>query len=149
MGARMKLSKRQREGVRLMFGGQCAYCGKYLDGKWHADHVEPILRETVFVHGEVTTAGYTKTKATGKLYAPQNDILENIFPSCIKCNILKGSQNVEGFRSTLIYFANSIPKIDGYSHVHHLMRFGKLTIDTSPVVFWFENPNVMKRKVTA
>jgi len=36
------------------------------------------------------------------------------------------------------YFARSIPEIPGYSHVRHLMRFGKLTIDPTPIVFWFE-----------
>ena len=134
----MTLSKQKREAVRMMFGGRCAYCGCELGAKWHADHVEPVRRETVPVHGEVTALGYTKFKATGKLYSPENNRDGNFFPACVRCNILKSDTNVEGFRSMLSYFARSIPTIRTYSHVHHLMRFGKLKIDSTPVVFWFE-----------
>lgn len=134
----MKLSKQQREELRMMFGGKCAYCGILLDGKWHADHVEPVRRETVFVHGEVTKLGYSKTRATGKMFSPQNNHRGNLFPACVRCNILKGDGNAESFRRQLAYFVRSIPKIVSYSHVHHLMRFNRLTIDPTPVVFWYE-----------
>ena len=140
----MKLSRTEREALRMKFGGFCAYCGIALDGKWHADHVEPVERVTAPVpkssgHGyEMTKAGFTKFRATGKLRNPQNHRQANYFPACVSCNILKSNANVEGFRTMLSYFAESIPTIRTYSHVHHLMRFGKLTIDTSPVVFWFE-----------
>lgn len=137
-GFEMILSKPERERIRMMFGGRCAYCGQELIDKWHADHVEPVRRQTEYVHGEVTKAGYTKTRATGKLYSPENDNKDNLYPACVRCNILKADTNVEGFRSILTYFANSIPTISTYTHVHHLMRFGKLSIDTTLVVFWFE-----------
>jgi len=132
------MTPKQREALRMMFGGRCAYCGILLDGKWHKDHVEPVRRETVFVPGALTKFGYSKTRATGKLYAPQNHRPDNFFPACVRCNLLKSDTNVEGFRSMLAYFARSIPTIANYSHVHHLMRFGKLAIDATPVVFWFE-----------
>jgi len=139
----MKLSKSQRLHIRYMFGGKCAYCGCDLGDKWHVDHVEAIRRDWEYMkdeHGNYVTTkdGITRTRATGKLYAPENDTLENLFPACIKCNILKSAENVEGFRSTLTYMAHSVPRIEGYSHVRHLIRFGKLTIDPTPVVFWFE-----------
>ena len=42
----MQLSKPQRDVLRMKFGGMCAYCGSELPEKgWHADHVEPVLRE--------------------------------------------------------------------------------------------------------
>ena len=114
----------------MMFGGKCAYCGVTLDGKFHIDHVEPVRRVGHWVKGKWVT--------TGEFYSPENDREDNLFPACVKCNILKGDSNVEGFRRNLSYFARSIPTIRTYSHVHHLMRFGKLTIDSTPVVFWFE-----------
>lgn len=126
----MKLSKEQREQVRMMFGGKCAYCGVLLDGKWHADHVEAVKRDGNWVSG--------KWKLNGALLKPENDRADNLFPSCVKCNILKSSASVDEFRKALAYFARSIPTIRTYSHVHHLMRFGRLHIDTAPVVFWFE-----------
>jgi len=140
----------RREELRMMFGGRCAYCGCELSGKWHADHAEPIERITEPVrlasgHGyETTSAGFTKYRPTGKCRNPQNDSNGNLFPACVRCNILKANANVEGFRSMLTYFAQSIPRIAGYSHVHHLMRFGKLSINTDPVVFWFEKYNAQK-----
>jgi hypothetical protein len=45
--------------------------------------------------------------------------------------------------------ANSIPTIKTYSHVHHLMRFRKLTIDPTPVVFWFERYKQDQKEETA
>lgn len=137
----MTLSKAEREALRMMFGGRCAYCGCELSGKWHADHVEAVERGGgwVKVPRENAPMGYDwKYKGDGKLGKPENDRFDNLFPSCVKCNILKCSGNVENFRSTLTYMAHSIPTIKTYSHVHHLMRFAKLTIDPTPVVFWFE-----------
>lgn len=131
----MKLSKEQRESIRMMFGGRCAYCGCELGARWHADHVEAVERAGSFVS---TGNGFSKWKPNGKLRKPENDWEGNLFPSCIKCNILKSSGNIETLRSTLTYFASSIPTIRTYSHVHHLVRFNRLHIDPAPVTFWFE-----------
>lgn len=118
----------------MMFGGRCAYCGCELAGKWHVDHVEAVQRDGNWIHGKWTLSG--------KLRSPENDREDNLFPSCVKCNILKSNGNIENLRSTLNYFAHSIPTIRTYSHVHHLMRFGKLHIEVEPVVFWFEKYRV-------
>lgn len=40
----MKLNKQQREQLKQKFGGLCAYCGDLLPDRWHADHIEPIVR---------------------------------------------------------------------------------------------------------
>lgn len=133
----MKLSKAEREAIRVKFGGRCAYCGIELTVKWHVDHVEAVVR----IPGEVRE-GLGDLIPTvvikPRLLYPENDHRGNLFPACIRCNILKCAANIEGFRSILTYFARSIPSIKTYSHVHHLMRFGKLAIDSTPVVFWFE-----------
>jgi hypothetical protein len=139
----MNLNKAQREEIRMMFGGKCAYCGIELNGKWHVDHVESVLRDGRWVP---TGTGFAKWKQNGVLLRPENDRRDNLYPSCVKCNILKANGNVEDFRHSLNYFAESIPRIVTYSHVHHLMRFGKLTIDTSPVVFHFEKVLAEKEK---
>jgi hypothetical protein len=136
---RMKLSKEQREAIRMMFGGRCAYCGCELNGKWHVDHVEAVHRIGSYEKAEPGDRfSRLEYKMRGKRLHPENDHKDNLFPACIRCNILKSATNVEGFRSMLTYFAHSIPTIRTYSHVHHLMRFGKLHIDASPVEFWFE-----------
>ena len=40
----MALTKKQRAELRMKFGGRCAYCGCELGDKWHADHVQPVIR---------------------------------------------------------------------------------------------------------
>jgi hypothetical protein len=127
----MKLSQVDREMLRMKFGGKCAYCGCELAEKgWHADHVEPVHRDGNWIHG--------KWVLNGDLLKPENDRADNFYPACAKCNILKSNGTPEDLRKALSYFAESIPTIQTYSHVHHLMRFKKLTIETTPVVFWFE-----------
>lgn len=81
---------------------------------------------------------YYGVELQGILLRPANDHIDNLYPACVKCNILKSSGTPEDLRQALSYFASSIPTIQNYSHVHHLMRFNKLTIDATPVVFWFE-----------
>lgn len=121
----------------MKFGGKCAYCGVELQEKgWHADHVKAVVRDGGW--GYCPRSGGVKWITTGELLNPENDHYENLFPSCAKCNILKASGTPEDLRKALSYFAESIPRIQNYSHVHHLMRFQKLSIDTTPVVFWFE-----------
>ena len=116
------LTPAKREQLRMMFGGKCAYCGCELTGKWHMDHVEAVCRD----------------ENGWKMRKPQNHRKGNFYPSCTACNILKASGSPEDLRVSLTYMAHSVPKIRTYSHVRHLMRFGKLTIDPEPVVFWFE-----------
>jgi hypothetical protein len=135
----MKLNPAQREALRMKYGGHCAYCGSELPAKWHADHADPVRRDGSFVRDPKAAGRSLRVwKKNGRLRDPHNDCRNNLMPSCIRCNILKSSASVEGFRSMLTYFAHSIPSIPTYSHVHHLMRFGKLSIDATPVVFWFE-----------
>lgn len=139
----MKLKPAEREAIRMMFGGKCAYCGVGLDGKWHVDHCEAVGRIYEYRNGTYEGGKYTPATMvkTNRMNHRVNDRKDNLFPACIRCNILKSDANIEGFRSILTYFAHSIPRIAGYSHVHHLMRFEKLHIDTTPVVFWFEKFN--------
>src|SRR6266545_3672970 len=97
----MTLNKIQREQVRMMFGGRCAYCGCLLAEKgWHADHVKAIDRELMFARDKNDR---TIMVATGKLYSPENDCYENLFPACAPCNIDKGATSLEDWRAYLHY----------------------------------------------
>ncbi len=125
----MKLTKSQREDLRNMFDGRCAYCGCPLGEKWHADHVVAVRRDGYYESG--------KWKLNGKMERPENDQLRNLFPACIACNLLKSTTSVEDFRKTIQHICITISS-EG-SHIRHLLRFGKCRIDATPVVFYFES----------
>lgn len=124
----MRLTRAQREEVRARFDGRCAYCGCVLSDRWHADHHEPVGRDTVldgnrFVfRGEVRNAGA--------------DRIENLFPSCAPCNIDKGPDTVENWRWRLARSAEllrrDVPKF------RHAERFKVVTVSDDPIRFYFE-----------
>lgn len=132
-----------REQLRMMFGGFCAYCGRELTGKWHADHVEPVLREWEFVrdaagHLTTTEGGFTATRSTGEFRNSKNATKKNnLFPACVPCNIDKGAVPLEEWREWL-----NTRIVDGLrrnsSTFRHAERFGRVTLATGPLLFWFE-----------
>ncbi len=131
----MRLSKAKREKLRMMFGGRCAYCGCQLSGKWHADHIEAVNRKLKFVHDEKRHV--TRMVATGEFYSPQNDRDDNLFPSCAPCNIDKGANSLEGWREYLHY--RIVDRLRANSSTfRHAERFGVVSINPAPLVFWFE-----------
>ena len=73
-----------KEGRQIIFNkhkGRCAYCGCFLVGSWHIDHITP--------------------RANGG----SND-LDNLNPSCKECNNYKGANDLEGFRTLLVNLLN-------------------------------------------
>lgn len=94
----MKLNKKQRAELRMKFGGRCAYCGCVLQEKgWHADHVEAVLRKSEQCM-KAAAIGVFKLKATGEVYRPDAERLENLYPACAPCNLMKTSYSLEMFR---------------------------------------------------
>ena len=137
----MKLTPAQREQVRMMFGGRCAYCGIELPEKgWHADHVKAVgydlewRRSSYDSDGKYTPSGFVKT---GKVLRPENDVLENIFPACAACNIDKGASDLEDWRSWLQ--ERMVSNLRHYvANFRHAERFGRIVIVEEPLIFWFE-----------
>lgn len=116
--AKLRLKKNEREALKQKFGGCCAYCGCELEDKWHADHIEPVLRinDTEMVN-------------------PEHDRLENLVPACHPCNLHKHCAGLEDYRRIIN---------DGR---HEFLRSGKgkalvrmnlVQMSDEPVVFWFE-----------
>lgn len=117
----MKLSKLQREEVKQKFGGHCAYCGCVLGEKWHADHLEAVVRDLT----------------TGKPEKPKNDVIENLMPACTACNHNKRSMSLESWRDLLAHYRD-VQLLRDSTHARHLHRFGLIEIKQYPVVFYFE-----------
>lgn len=82
-----KLTKAEREQVRLKCNGRCAYCGEPLGPRWHADHVKAVFR------------GYG---SDGKqlLHADRHTV-DNMMPACAPCNISKSVYSIEQWRQAI------------------------------------------------
>lgn len=126
----MALSKKQRAELREKFGGRCAYCGGLLGDKWHADHVEPIVRNDWFKR-----AGFTKELHCPPDH-PERDTLANMNPACPPCNIDKHSLTLEGWRE-LMQRSNEVLMRD-VSTFRRAVRYGLVTLNSEPIVFYFE-----------
>jgi hypothetical protein len=127
-----KLTKVQRETVRQMFGGKCAYCGEPLPDRWHADHIEPVVR---YLITRQTSRG-TYRLASGKPSRPELDVMDNFMPSCPPCNISKGSMTLEVWRGWLAGHVNSL---NAYHPIYRLAKkYGLIEETGASVTFYFE-----------
>lgn len=109
---RRKLSKQERETIYQKTNGHCAYCGCELEFKdMQADHVQP------FIQGG-------------------SDELENLLPSCRSCNHYKSTLDLEEFR----HYMQTLPDrmLRDSVNFRNLHRFGIISVDRSPVKFYFE-----------
>lgn len=82
----MKLTKKQREEVRMKYGGRCAYSGTPLDDDWQVDHVVPIVRNWW----------------DGTCVFPEAHDMDNLVPCQRVINKYKGSLPLETFRGWLL-----------------------------------------------
>ncbi|PTE00835.1 HNH endonuclease [Pandoraea apista] len=128
----MKLTKAQREQLRLKYDGRCAYCGCQLPERWHADHFEPCIRDLKRVD---TSNGGVRLATTTPL-RPELDVIENMMPACPPCNISKGSMGLEYWRTWL---AGHVTSLNSYHPIYRLAKqYGLIQETGAPVVFYFE-----------
>lgn len=125
----LRLTKQQREQLRMMFDGRCAYCGALLTDRWHADHVEAIERKLQYVRGKGLVP-------TGESYKPENDTIENMMPSCPPCNIDKHSMSLDGWRRKL-QDATGVLSRNNPTY-RHAKRFGLVQETGAVITFYFE-----------
>lgn len=125
----MRLSKADREKVRLRFNGLCAYCGRPLGERWHVDHFEPVERKLKFVQDK----GLVQT---GELWRPGNDRMDNLMPSCPPCNIDKHSMSLENWRRKLQDACGVLER--NQPTYRHAVRFGLVVETGARVTFYFE-----------
>ncbi|EBO9763045.1 HNH endonuclease [Salmonella enterica] len=105
----MALTKKQRERLRMKFGGRCAYCGCVLPEKgWHADHVQAVLRKSERCM-KAAEKGIFRLKTTYSL---------EMFRKPVSLQVERGRRSSVNFRTA--------------------ERFGLVEVVEKPVVFWFE-----------
>jgi len=131
----VKLTKGQRAILFSMFDGCCAYCGCELLPGWHADHVEPIIREGKKKELEDgrTTYGYIQT---GRCDHPERENFANLVPACRSCNINKGCTPLEVWRDCLERMVDGLRR--DHPSVRIAERFGLITQTKTVIVFHFE-----------
>ena len=124
-----------REAIKQMFGGRCAYCGVVLNDKWHVDHVEPLGRQGGWVPSLGARPGHYRF--TGKCLNPENEREGNYFPACPPCNINKADLPLEDWRT---YLAERIVATlrRRSAHFRHAERFTRVKVNEEPLLFWFE-----------
>ena len=116
----MKLTKTQRKELKQKYDGRCAYCGSVLGDKWHADHLDAVVRDLV----------------TGKPENPEHDVIENLMPACRVCNNNKHSFTLEFWRKQL---EDSNRKLREYVANYRLaLMFGQVQETEQPIIFHFE-----------
>lgn len=133
----MALSKKERAVLKEMFGCRCAYCGNTLGDRWHADHIEPVIRHSDLIRVDRPNQTYAFV-ANGKLERPENDRKDNFYPSCMPCNIHKSSSSVEGFRRNLELHIKRLNEATNHSIYRHAKRFGLVFETGEKVIFYFE-----------
>lgn len=124
-------SKKQREALRAMFDGRCAYCGNELV-KMHADHREPVVRITRDPWSNPLPA------AECRMMKPERNTVANMMPACAPCNLHKGGYSLEGWRDIIQRSAAIVRKQTSTFKAGE--RFGVITVSEAPVVFHFERP---------
>jgi hypothetical protein len=97
-------TKAQREALRAMFDGRCAYCGCDLGKAMHADHVEPVGHKT---HDAWSQPLPPEERG---FYKPERNTVSNMMPACAPCNLHKGGYSLEGWRAYLARSAEIVRK---------------------------------------
>lgn len=124
------MKKSERIIIFNKYDGHCAYCGCQLQKSWHADHIEPIVRDFKWNKDK------RRFEQTGICKYPENEVLENYNPACPSCNIQKNSYSVEQFRSNIKQFVDSLNQYN--TQYKFAKKFGLVEETDINVKFYFE-----------
>jgi hypothetical protein len=120
--------KIDRQEVYNKCSGHCAYCGIEITFKqMQVDHIKPLYRndkvETLEVWG----------------VERGTDEMDNLNPSCSRCNKWKSTFSLEMFRTIV---ENSIDRMERDTPNFRLAcDYGLIEVKQNPVVFYFERKN--------
>lgn len=80
------MNKKDREAIKMKFGGRCAYTGLQLPDDWQIDHMNPVIRNPY---------------NNGCLF-PQNENNDNLVPTFKEINNYKSNCDLHSFRNWLL-----------------------------------------------
>lgn len=124
------MKKTDRELIFNKYDGKCAYCGCELTKGWHADHIEPIVRDFIYNKNK------QRFETNGIYRNPENENLQNYNPSCPSCNIQKNSYTLEQFRENIKQFVNSLNQYS--TQYKFAKKYGLVSENDIEVKFHFE-----------
>lgn len=126
------MTKKQREIVYNKYNGHCAYCGKIIDYKdMQVDHLIP---QRAFDSKKPYRRKYKNLKDTIEI-ADVNDI-NNLMPSCRRCNHYKRANPLEDFRYYLLDMKHKL--LDDSYLGKVAMDYGMVTWNGWDGKFYFE-----------
>lgn len=114
-----------RQEVYNKCNGHCAYCGKDITFKqMQVDHKEPLFRNST----DKELEWYKRTRGT--------DEMDNLLPSCARCNRWKSTYTIEEFRKEI---SLQIQRLNNYSSNYRMVKDYNLIQETNnTVVFYYE-----------
>jgi len=117
--------KINREEVYNKCSGHCAYCGKKITIKqMQVDHIKPLYR-----NDKVTTLEVWGVERG-------TDDIDNLNPSCARCNKWKSTYSLEMFRKIV---QSSIERLERDTPNFRLAKdYGLIEVKPNSVVFFFE-----------
>ena len=117
--------KINRQEVYNKCDGHCAYCGKDITLKqMQVDHKEPLFRNST----DKELEWYKRTRGT--------DEMDNLLPSCARCNRWKSTYTIEEFRKEI---SLQIQRLNNYSSNYRMVKDYNLIQETNnTVVFYYE-----------
>lgn len=119
------MKKIDREQIWLKYDKKCAYCGVEITMKqMQVDHIKPLYRNDNVITLEV----WGVERGT--------DNIDNLNPSCARCNKWKSTYSLETFREIV---QTSINRLERDTPNFRLARdYGLLKVTLDPVIFFFE-----------
>jgi len=128
------ISKKLRKQVYDKYGGYCAYCGTELKQRqWQIDH---IIAKNRFMADVKSAVPELVPEFLSHLTELDVNHIDNLNPSCRRCNNFKHSFDLEGFRREIGY---QLERVNKYSvNYRTAKRFGQVVETPRQVVFFFE-----------
>jgi 5-methylcytosine-specific restriction endonuclease McrA len=122
----IKKQKIDRKEVHSKCNGHCGYCGKEIAVKeMQIDHMEPLFRN----HTDKQLEYYKRERGT--------DHMDNLLPSCARCNRWKSTFTIKDFRNIV---QTSLDRLERDTPNFRLAKdFGLIEIARKEVIFYFEN----------
>lgn len=122
----MAIDKKTRIKVWHKFECKCAYCGIDIEyKKMQVDHFIPLRRNDT----DKQLLFYKATRGSNEI--------ENLFPSCARCNRWKSDWGIERFREEISLQFDRL--LRDSNQFRMAIDYGLVKKANSEVRFWFEN----------